>query len=207
MGFVGIETHFMQIEELKFLLAGLGVSSFWGLSVHEEQVPKKEELNRILISLYQKDIIDWEDEKIAVKQPFADIFYVLSNCKKCVVIRGESGQGNIRCSYFWDNHVVIIQKSQREENSICITFLQWDLWNSYIEECVIVERMCLADSSLLRLELCNSSTGDLEGCMFIREQGLETILIERFSEMERNFPYNGELLKQRVELWLREAER
>lgn len=207
MGFVEIESHFMQIEELKFILAGLGVSSFFGVSVHKEQIPKKEELNRILISLYQKDIIDWEDEKIAVKQPFADIFYVLSNCKKCVVVRGESGQGNTHCCYFWDNQVVVIEKSQREENSICITILQWDIWTSYIEECVVAERMYMSESNLLRLELCSSSTGNLEGVIFIKEQGLQTSLIESFSKKERSFPYDGELLKQRIELWLWEAER
>lgn len=207
MDCVEIENHYMKIEEVNLLLAGLNITSFFGIAVNHDVIPKKENVNRILISLYQKDIIDWEQEQIVVKQPYSDILYVLSKSRKCVVLQGESEEHSSRCCYFHEDKIVVAEKSQREEDMLCMALLSWNDWIAYIEEYIQIERAYLNEMVKVSLELRDSRTGEKEGMLLIREHGLDTVLIRKNEMEETAISYTGDVLRREVENWLREAEK
>lgn len=97
MNFESVESYFIQADELKLLLAGAGVESWYGIPVSESSPDEPEDLheedvNRILAGLYQKEYVQWESGRVSVLEPAASLVRIIKNGEECqeLIFKKES---------------------------------------------------------------------------------------------------------------------
>lgn len=170
MEHMGAEIYYLKEMELKLLLAGLGLKEWYGLFSDEAGTGEVPEgfRNRILADLYQKELIDWKQGSVAVRQPCAGMLSAMLEKKRCVTIKMPDENLPVRCCYLSADSVVMIQKSQREEKTLGMAQLPVPDWLQYVEEAVGM----LEDGECLVLTCCSSENGRIYQRLNLWQEGL-----------------------------------
>lgn len=216
MGCIEYESYYFKELEWKFLLAGIGITAWYGFGSERNETEKTEiDMHRILADLYQKHIIDWENGSVVIIQPFSAVFSTLQKSRFCITIRKQKAGESVRCCYVGEKDVIVTEKSQREEEAICIfslskeTFLLFALEDLEISEGIFeeTERENFGDGeNIMSFQLQNSRNGKLNCELILRESGLQTFLIVK-KEDTVWMPYRLSELKERLRKWLNGGEK
>lgn len=199
MDLVKGESYYIKIREMYLLLAGLDIPCIYGIASDKEGIPERKEINRVLVEMYQKQIIDWEEDCIVIKQPYTDMIDILSTCQRCIVIKGLSEKLPVYCCYLAQEAVVMTERSQREEGMLCISYMSYEEWLLCIGECLETEGKNIEESIKIILEVRDSRNGTDYGKITIIEQGLQTIIIEENAQQEERCLYDREILAEKIE--------
>lgn len=220
MGCTEYESYYLKESEWKLLLAGIGIRAWYGFGSERNETGKTEaDLHRMLADLYQKHVIDWESGSVVIRQPFSAIFASLQKSRSCITIRKQKGGEPLRCCYIGETDVIVTEKSQREEEVICVfslskeTFLMFVLEDLEISEGIFEEseRENSADGSadgenIMSFRLQNSRNGQLNYELILQESGLQTFLVVRKEDTVRRMPYRLSELKECLRKWLNGGE-
>ncbi|MGN0290476.1 MAG: hypothetical protein ACI4C5_00985 [Lachnospiraceae bacterium] len=224
------EYYYLKESEIKLLLAGLGVTQLYGIFTEEAKKKlEKEELHKNMAKLYQEDWIDWENGKIAVKKPLSKILSVIEKSRRCIVIYGKSQ--SVKCCYFTKEQVVMVEKSQREEETLCISYSTMHKWIAAVSEAIeisegFIDDVCkvqkteqkffqwkedtkiyLEDESIKAVFcLQDSKKNYLYKRFLIQEKGLQTFFIAQSREKTVRNIYYRETLVKNLEKWMREVQ-
>ncbi|MBO5373333.1 MAG: hypothetical protein J6A75_11560, partial [Lachnospiraceae bacterium] len=90
------------------------------------------DLHRVMTELYTKKIFASDAEGFVVLSPLSDILRTIINSKKCVVMQRKTLGHPVRCCYLTKDHVVVTEKSQREQNTLRIYQMQADDWIAFV---------------------------------------------------------------------------
>lgn len=230
MGCVEYECYFLKEEELALLLAGLGIQKLCGL--FSEHIPVQltnEERNRIMVQLYQKEMVDWEQQEIIVKKPLADMLTILVHSQRCITVYGTLGRKSIRCCYIANHQVVMIEKSQREKNTLRLSQFSKTEWIQLIRELADVSESVLEPNEDGRTQISKSwlqnpldylenkdvhlvlSMGSSRMVeeyrrLIIQESGLSTYIIMQNKDSCRVELYQKEVFGNIIERWEEEEQ-
>lgn len=216
MGCIEYESYYLKETEWKLLLAGIGITAWFGLDSGKTETEKKEEeIHRILAGLYQKEVIDWENEAAVIRKPFAAIFDTLQKSRFCITIQRRKAGEPVRCCYIGETDVIVTEKSQREEEAICVfllakdAFLLFALENPEVSEGIFWEsgeEEFAAGEDVVSFQLRNCRSGEMKSEMILRESGLQTFLVVKKEDTAR-IPYRLDELEERLRRWLYGGEK
>lgn len=118
-------TFYIEEGEFYFLLAALGQKTFFGISSKEkgmeESWSKKEQIYRLLVSLYQKEYVDLKDDMIYLQEPVKSILEELMQATHMRLIQREKG----RIAYYkTEQGYIRIEKSLLEKEMLKITAVE-----------------------------------------------------------------------------------
>ncbi len=183
---------YFKEAELKLLLAGLGVHTWYGIFSEKDSVGRdfKQKYHQIMAELYQKDVINWKNDQISVKKPYADMISLMLAQKKCVTIESEQEQYPKQCGYIHLENVVVTRKSQREEHTLSLQQMRISQWLQSLEE----EICSLEDRQSLSICCRNSFNGQELEHIKICQKGIRTYLNE-------NTFYQKQALRRKMEEW------
>ncbi|MDE6957736.1 MAG: hypothetical protein K2O96_06525 [Lachnospiraceae bacterium] len=199
MVYESIESYYLTDDELYVLLAGNGREKWYGFSQENnpEQIKRVDDIHKILAGLYQKDAIRWKGEKAVLVEPFLSMVQALVRAKVCVNVKKIQEAHSLRSHYFYDNRVVFLERSQRQEDTLRITQMNIEGWMDYIEEegyfpdhiqggeskepypGIGWERnsdVCAIEDAHSVFEKTDTDTGRVSERLFVKEQGLSSFL-------------------------------
>lgn len=155
MAYGDYETYYIKEEELKLLLAGIGMTKWYGLSSGrrrgQEKEKSKEELYALLLSLYQKGYIEWKQEGVQLLWPVSQVAEILKKASGCVQVKAGGEEGILMGLYYATEGFVLLEVSQREPG-----MLRFSLWEEeelmthfeeiglFPEEGAFVEKICFS---------------------------------------------------------------
>lgn len=128
MAYEANERYYIKECELMLLLAGAGVSGFYGIvsDVHKKSdstAPEQEEIYRILAGLYQKSYVEWEEKAVRILEPVNTMICILKDSKHCMIIKFDTDFEQ-KCCYFSHDKVVMFEKVHQEKE-----MLRFSLWD------------------------------------------------------------------------------
>ncbi len=185
------ETYYLKELELKLLLAALGQTQWYGLFSDEDASEVKQEtIHAVLAELYQKGVIDWEDERIAVNRPYSRMLFAMLERKKCVTIQGPEEETGLCCCYLSAAEVIQTGLGQREEQMLRLRSMRYREWYALLEG--EIDRM--EDGQELKLVCKNSESG--QECMqfLVQQKGIRAEMVLREGKREKHVPYRHCLL-------------
>ncbi len=211
MGCIEYESYYLKEAEWKLLLAGIGITAWYGLDSGGTETEKmKEDVHRILAGLYQKEVIDWENGSVVIRQPFAAMFDSLRKSRFCITIRRWKSGDPVRCCYIGETDVIVTEKSQREEEAICLfllaknAFLLFALENPEVSEGIFGgsgEEEFASGEDVVSFQLRNCRSGEMKCELILQESGLQTFLVVK-KEDTVWAPYRLAELKVCLRRWL-----
>ncbi|MBR0308418.1 MAG: hypothetical protein IJH92_05955 [Mogibacterium sp.] len=116
-------------DEVRMLLVAAGVERWYGLDLSEGKDDEMDEsyLNRILASLYRKQLVDWNDGRAHIAEPYKPAFRTLRDAGICILI--ENGHsGRVRACYCSGGNVVSVERrtASGHEIELCVqTVSEW----------------------------------------------------------------------------------
>ena len=207
------ERYFFRISEWELLLAGLGVKKWYGLDGEEsEEKMDKHAYHSVLAGLYQKNVIDWVENGVRIKVPFSKIFEELKNSRRCITIDRKNDEFPIQCCYIGTKGVVVTEKSQREINTLCVSYMVKETFTQFILEylseysegiSMISETGLYVDEQekfTLKLQDCRS--GERIAKLTLYENGLQTYLTVENEKGTVRIPYRRSRCKDYLNEWL-----
>ena len=214
MDCIRYKSDYLKVSEWNFLLAGLGVTDWYGLD-GGQSVPESDPaaVHRMLAGLYRKEIVDWDGGQVFVKPPFDIIFASLLICRKCITIRAEKRETPVRCCYIGTEDVVLTEKSRREADALCVFSLPKEAFLAFaLEQADMPEGIFEGDETdtgdgkeILAFTLKNCRNGQTEDELAVEEAGLQTYLIKGVKKPER-MVYRRQTLGQYLREWIYEEE-
>lgn len=120
------ESYYITEKEFYLLLAGKGISRWYGLSMDPRgeitQNAKMEDLHRILASLYQKNLVSWNEGRVKMEPFAAEMMKILMVSTCCMHLTVE-GTGEQIAFYFQGNMAVMVEISQTDLGSLRVSIL------------------------------------------------------------------------------------
>lgn len=216
MAYGEYESYFIKEEELYLVLAGAGLTSWYGLTADhrretDETLVTTEDVNRILASLYQKNFVEWTGGMVNVLEPLSTLTEIIKRSKWCLQIEMPDSDVPLRGCYSYDDKVVMMEKSRWEQEILRFSiweqesFIQY-LWETgvfpeeEIEEDAQMEGVSEVTKSIVSLR--EKNTGLENSRMVVTEAGVFPYmsLWEDF-EMKKQ-PYNRAQCKETLVAWL-----
>lgn len=224
MSCVEYESYYIKQEELKILLAGAGITSWYGLWGREEACTAARQ-NRIVTELYRKGFVEFKENSVLVKKPVSTMLSVLTAGKECIVVTPGNPQYPVRCCYFSGDSVVLMEKSQRERDTVCLFLLTRAEWMQLLEsEIGLMEELlpqedvscdtawltwdrtdteCLKEPSVQWVFTFRSSRKEaVYARLLIQKQGLSSYIVRQDAKESWAVYYSGKLLRAYLEEWL-----
>ena len=221
------ESYILGDEEIKFLLAGLGMERLCGIL--DSDGPEKMDTdtrNRALLSLYEKQVIDLAEGEVSIRPELSDFFRVILGSGQCISVHAGGRDMPVRCGYFSHGKVVMMERCQRREGTLKLSFWTQPQWILFLES--IMEELaseygrvsrklekaktvCLEEEECLREEniaavFVRRDIGKMEvrQKILIKENGLETYMILRNGADCVQKPYKKKELMRAVSAWMEE---
>jgi hypothetical protein len=179
MAYGEYESYYIKEEELKMLLAGLGMQQWYGLTSNsrrkQEKEKNKEDIFRLLTSLYQKEYIEWSNEKVEILEPVASLVMILKKAHHCIQIEVSGENDFLLGCYAAPEGIILLEKSQREPDML--RFSQWEETGfvEHLKECGIFPEIETFVGKVI-FSLRESHSGLEEARMTIAEEGLYPFL-------------------------------
>lgn len=214
MDYQARELLILKDDEFLLMLAASGIENWYGLDLNETNCePETEiEFNINLASLYQKNIIDWVDEKAHIAEPYRLMFRVLRDAKACIIARKPGENGYTESCYFQGDDVVTVSRRMAAANEIelsAMTVAEWteDLAHNdfFPETAGIPEDEMVPDpqyEAISEFELHDIPKGNLMETMKIYEYGLYGILQLSSGETVRSEYFNMERAAELLMGWI-----
>lgn len=177
----GYEVYYIRESGLKLLLAGLGQPGWYGLFSEESiQADTKQAptVNLILADLYQNGVIDWDGGGVAVRPPYTDMLSCMLEKKRCVTIQPHDPAALVRCCYLSARAVVQTQKSQREKQTLGLSYVSPRQWMRLLEE----ELVRMETGECARFAVRHSENGRIERQIQVQRDGLRSFQMTWDSE-------------------------
>lgn len=124
------ERLYLTEGEFCMLAASAGLRKWYGFSLDREKVDmeREEDLNRILASLYQKEVLDWEDGKAKIRDEYAGWFSALSQCRLCIIYKKAASFYKTTSAYISGSNVVVVERSANDDDKIVLYMTGRDAW-------------------------------------------------------------------------------
>lgn len=201
MDCVNDESIYLKEYEWSFLLAGLGMTTVFGFWSEESfEAYEKIGENKIIVDLYQKEMIRCEDNQMIVLLPVADFLEIVLESSKCVIVQGSDPEQSIKCCYLAGESVLVVEKSQREIATIRIKKISSQEW---IEN-VISE---IEDEDVqIDIILRGSKEDIVYETLIYEEEGLKKYVTIKEKDTEQRIEYQPDMVKHKMKEWLQEGE-
>lgn len=220
------ESYILKDKEMKLLLAGLGMKQLYGIldSDGAEEITR-ESKNRVLLSLYQKEVIDFSDGEISIRPGVSDLFRTLLESRECVSVHVRGQDMPVRCGYVSNGWVVMMERCQRRKGALKLSFwtqAQWilfleSLMGEIVSECEQVLKNFEKEETAYRNDAEEYFRSENVAAVFtrqdsgkmkirqrilIKESGLETCMV--FQNANGCFwkPYKQKELMRAVAAWM-----
>ena len=124
MSFLPDENLYVTYEELYMLLAAVGREKIYSIDQFSDTVipETEEEIYPVIVRLYQKGLLDWEEGKAAVSGKYRHVLEVLRDAKWCMVSASNSSSIGFSVSYFCDSRIMTVRRSQNDKRTLIISF-------------------------------------------------------------------------------------
>lgn len=129
--------YYIGSTELKMLLAGCGLGSWYGPGAPDgpEGEPSEEQLARAAASLYQRGYVSWtEDGSAIVGEPLRAMIRTVSEAAYCVLIRKREKDYAMKWCYLSGDSVTVAEVSQRESRTLRFTAYTLSEWHQWLWE-------------------------------------------------------------------------
>ena len=190
------ESIYLKECEWEFLLSGIGMTDVYGLFSEKNDVKTRNNRDDILVALYSKHIISCEGKQIIVFPPVSEFLEIMSVAMKCVILRGSDKEYSVKCCYITSTAVLIIEKSQREVNTIRLRQLAETAWMQEILD--VVE-----ENEEMQIFLHDSRNDILHEQILYKEDGLNNYLTIENKKEKIKVEYQPDILKSRMKKWMR----
>lgn len=206
MGYGEYESYFVREEEMNLILAGAGVTKWYGLTsgsrvLREKVMVTKEDVYRILAGLYQKEYIEWENGAVRFLEPVNTMVVVLKNAKHFIQIESGQQEGFLKGCYFSRGKIVLLEKSILETD-----MLKFSLWEekdflAYLWETGIFpeEEGVLDNSNSLVLK--NIESGIEEAQIVLTEEGIFPYMTIGNGLENKKYLYQKEVCEDIIKNW------
>ena len=180
----------------------------------------KEELFQILIRLYQKKYVEWENHTVKILEPIASMIQILKDADYCVV---GTNYGTTQDSIYYlsEYGILFLERSSREEGMFRFTWIShgewvshiWEIFELYIED---VPRDNSQETDVPELEnmdkivsftLHSTKDGKEKEKITILENGIFQYVQLWNNEKEEIFPYEKNWCICQFEKWMNQALR
>lgn len=190
------ESIYLKECEWEFLLSGIGMTDVYGLFSEKNDVKTRNNRDDILVALYSKHIISCEGKQIIVFPPVSEFLEIMSVAMKCVILRGSDKDYSVKCCYITSTAVLIIEKSQREVNTIRLRQLAKTAWIQEILDAV-------EENEEMQIFLHDSRNDILHEQILYKEDGLNNYLTIENKKEKIKVEYQSDILKCKMKKWMR----
>ncbi len=116
------EIIYLNNEEFIMMVSVAGKNKWFGIYEHNNDINlKKEDLYRIAISLYQKELVEVIDNKIFFIQPYSELVKAIPSMNKCLVLSKAKVNGSMILLYVpekrFDFYLAVF-KSENDLNKV-----------------------------------------------------------------------------------------
>lgn len=116
MDYAGHENYYIREDALLFVLAAIGIEDWYQFSKEKRHGrASKEEINKILVCLYQDNYVTWEGDTIQLLEPLNTLAYIIKNAHDCVTVKME------KISYFCycaNNKILVLEPGRQDYEKI-----------------------------------------------------------------------------------------
>lgn len=125
---------FIYIKDIELftLLAGLGVSEWYGISSNIDLDNTQINHNEVLTSLYQKEYIHMKDETAKISKELSEILSVLIASKTYIYVRRFHSETPVMTFYLSENNAVYVERSVNEDNTLKLAKIEFDSLRSFL---------------------------------------------------------------------------
>lgn len=135
MAYQANEITVLKNSEFLLLLAAAGIDRWYGIDTGSiSELESDRAFNVNLAGLYQKNIVDWDNEKARLTDPYRRIFDVLRSSPVCIAIRTAERSDYIRGCYFSGGDVVTVDRRTAAGNEIELSMTGLYDWMESLEK-------------------------------------------------------------------------
>ena len=237
MSFLSDEIIYITYDEFYLLLAAAGrkeiysIDSFSGTPVPET----KEEIYPIITELYKKGLFEWEDGKVSASEAFRPVFIALRDAAWCMISAVTDDAESFTAAYFSGDTVMNIRRSQRDTDTLAISFeTSGEMIERFGEDGIFPdpiqtparggglkpqERYMAIDESrkladLLKddqvryaAELRSANDGLLKERMIVYDKGLYSVIYRQESSNCRYYLCEKEIWEKMIRSWMMGGEK
>ncbi|MBR0308475.1 MAG: hypothetical protein IJH92_06240 [Mogibacterium sp.] len=130
MGYPANEITILTNREFMLLLAAAGLDHWYGAELTETEYADADDLsfNRDMAALYQKRIIDFDEEKAEIAEMYKPVFRVLRDAKVCIKVKSALRPEYVKGSYFSGRDVVSVERRTGSSDEIELYIQSQDEW-------------------------------------------------------------------------------
>ena len=130
MAYPESEITILKDEEFLILLAASGLESWYGLELAEQRAVLSDAgaLNSSLASLYQKEMIEWEDGKAVIADAYRPMFRALRDSRRCILVSTASRPDLSGGCYYCSGNIVNVERVTTAENEVELSMQSLAEW-------------------------------------------------------------------------------
>lgn len=211
------ERFYITEQEFRLLLAGKGLTGWYGFDTGKgSQFYTKKEIYEVLVSLYHKQYINWENERVQICEPIASIITVLQRADYCITVQTKHNLFFYQSCYIDKDRVVQIEVSQKEKQMLILHLTSVAEWFRYLKEIESLQSeeqwmeeereipimSILQENIDITFILINMQNGVQESRLEIGEAGLRRYVIYQVKKQRQIFAYQQEWCLNRISEWV-----
>ena len=229
MNFLPDEQIYITYEEMCVILAAVGRKGIYIVDSFEDAtVPGDEKsVYPIMASLYQKGLLEWEDDKAVFPKIYRPVLKALRDAKYVMIAAAKTGEQTIKESCFGSGVAMTMETSRHDRNVLKLSFETDEELIARLEEEEIFpgpvqkgkaepeERFmepdegktindCLKDEDVHAvLELRNADDGTLDERVIVSKGLLFSVMYRQEKGKSRYFVIEDEIWKDMITSWLK----
>ena len=213
MDYQAREIIILKNDEFMLMLAAAGIDEWYGIDLNDADITQENDksLNESLISLYQKNIISWGEERAHIDDRYRPLMRVLKEASVCVTAVTVFRPGYIKGSYFSGGNVVVVERRTASSDELEISMLPFSGWADELE----AEGYCpqtmspeqdddiadFGEEFISEFELRSLPGGELKQTVRLYEYGLYGMIeMDDGAEKVRE-PFSRDMLTELLKEW------